>query len=31
MGKAGKRKFEIVASEAEISGRPLTALSRLGN
>ena len=31
VGKAGKRKFEIVALEAEISGRPLAALSQLGN
>jgi uncharacterized protein DUF3108 len=31
VGKAGKRKFEIVASDAEISGRPLAALSQLGN
>jgi Protein of unknown function (DUF3108) len=31
IGNAGKRRFEIVASDAKISGRPLAALSRLGN
>jgi len=31
IGNAGKRKFEIVASDAKISGRPLAALSQLGN
>jgi hypothetical protein len=29
LGKAGKRTFKIIASEAEMSGRPLTALSQL--
>lgn len=31
IGNAGKRRFEIVASDAKISGRPLAALSQLGN
>jgi hypothetical protein len=31
IGKAGKRRFEILASDAEMSGRPLTALSQLEN
>lgn len=31
IGRAGKRKFEIVALKAEISGRPLAALSQLEN
>jgi hypothetical protein len=31
IGRAGKRKFEIVAAKAEISGRPLATLSLLGN
>jgi hypothetical protein len=31
IGKAGKRRFEILASNAEMSGRPLAALSQLEN
>jgi hypothetical protein len=31
VGKAGKRRFEILASDAEMSGRPLAALSKLEN
>jgi hypothetical protein len=31
IGNTGKRKFEIVAFEAKISGKPLAALSQLGN
>jgi hypothetical protein len=31
IGSAGKRKFEILASDAKISGRPMAALSQLGN
>ena len=31
VGNAGKRKFEIAATDAKVSGRPLAALSQLGN